>query len=101
MAKKSAIENNMRRAKLVKRHTEKRRRLKAIISDRSLPIEDRFEAQLKFSEMPRNSATTRVRNRCTVTGRPRGVYRKFKMSRISLRELASRGQIPGMVKSSW
>jgi small subunit ribosomal protein S14 len=101
MAKKSAVEKNKRRAKLAKRHTEKRQRLKAIIGDRSLPIEERFEAQLKFSEMPRNSATARVRNRCEITGRPRGVYRKFKMSRISLRELASRGQIPGMVKSSW
>ena len=101
MAKKSSTEKNNRRAKMAARYDNKRRRLKALINDRSLPIEERFDAQLKLSKMPRNSAPTRVRNRCEVTGRPRGVYRKFRMSRISLRDLASRGQIPGMVKSSW
>ena len=85
MAKKSAIQD----------------RLKAICSDRSVPIEERFEAQLKLSEMPRNGAKIRLRNRCLITGRPRGYYRKVKMSRIALRELALSGQIPGMVKSSW
>lgn len=101
MAKKSSTEKNMRRIKLVERYADKRARLKALARDKSLPMEDRFEAQLRLAELPRNSAPTRVRNRCQVTGRPRGYYRKFKMSRISLRDLASAGQIPGMVKSSW
>ncbi len=101
MAKKSSIEKNARRAKLVKRYNPRRARLKALARDREAAPEDRFEAQLKLSQMPRNSSQTRVRNRCALTGRPRGVYRKFKLSRIALRELASAGQIPGMVKSSW
>jgi small subunit ribosomal protein S14 len=101
MAKTSSIEKNKRRAALVKRYAAKRKRLKAIANDESLPSEDRFAARLKLAEMPRNSAATRIRNRCELTGRPRGTYRKFKLSRIALRELASTGQIPGMVKSSW
>ena len=101
MAKKSAIEKNMKRQRLVARHAAKRARLKEIVSDRSLPPEERFAAQLKLAELPRNSAPARVRNRCEVSGRPRGYYRKFKMSRIALRELGSEGQIPGLVKSSW
>ncbi len=101
MAKKSAIEKNNRRARLVKRYAVKRARLKAIARDRSLPAEDRFAAQLKLAELPRNSAPVRFRNRCLVSGRPRGYYRKFKMSRIALRDLGSVGQIPGLTKSSW
>ena len=101
MAKKSSINKNAKRTKLVKRMAGKRARLKAIAGDRTAPEEERFTAQLKLSEMPRNSSRTRIRNRCELTGRPRGVYRKFKLSRIALRELASSGQIPGMVKSSW
>jgi len=101
MAKKSAVEKNKNRAKLVARHANKRARLKAIANDKNLPIEERFQAGLKLSEMPRNGSKIRVRNRCEVTGRPRGFYRKFKMSRISLRDLGSSGQIPGLVKSSW
>ena len=101
MAKKSSIEKNKNRARLVALHMNKRLRLKAIINDKELPIEERFRAGLKLSEMPRNGAKVRVRNRCEVTGRPRGYYRKFKMSRIALRDLGSSGQIPGLVKSSW
>ena len=101
MAKKSSTEKNARRAKLAKRFAGQRARLKELARDKSLPMEERFEAQLKLSRLPRNSAPSRIRNRCQLTGRPRGVYRKFKMSRIALRELASTGQIPGMVKSSW
>jgi small subunit ribosomal protein S14 len=101
MAKKSSIEKNARRDKLAKRTAGKRTRLKAIAIDRDAPPEERFAAQLKLAQLPRNSSPTRVRNRCALTGRPRGYYRKFKMSRIALRELASAGQIPGMVKSSW
>lgn len=101
MAKKSAVEKNARRARLVKRHAAKRARLRAIARDRSLPPEERFQAYLKLAEMPRNGAAVRVRNRCQLTGRPRGFYRKFRLSRIAVRELASIGQIPGMVKSSW
>ena len=101
MAKKSSINKNARRAALAKQMAPKRARLKAIILDRSAPEDERFAAQLKLSEMPRNSSPIRVRSRCALTGRPRGVYRKFKLSRIALRELASAGQIPGMVKSSW
>jgi small subunit ribosomal protein S14 len=101
MAKKSSIEKNARRAKLAKRTAGKRSRLKAIAIDRTAPPEERFAAQLKLSELPRNGSETRYRNRCAMTGRPRGYYRKFKMSRIAVRELASSGQIPGMVKSSW
>ncbi|HEX9491572.1 MAG TPA: 30S ribosomal protein S14 [Stellaceae bacterium] len=101
MAKKSSVLKNRRRAQLVKRMASKRARLKAIADDRSLPPEEQFAARLKLAELPRNSSSTRIRNRCELTGRPRGVYRKFKLSRIALRELASAGQIPGMVKSSW
>ena len=101
MAKKSAIEKNNFRKKLVSNGMEKRKRLKAIARDKSLSQEDRFEAQLKFSKLPRNSSPVRVRNRCMLTGRPRGYYRKLKLSRIALRELASLGQIPCMIKSSW
>ena len=101
MAKKSAIEKNNRRRKLVARYAARRARLKAVAKDESLPQEERFAARLNLAEMPRNSSATRVRNRCLLTGRPRGNYRKFKISRIALRDLASAGQIPGMVKSSW
>jgi small subunit ribosomal protein S14 len=101
MAKTSSVDKNRKRAQLVKRLAPKRARLKAIAEDRSLPQEDRFAARLKLAELPRNSAKIRLRNRCELTGRPRAVYRKFKLSRIALRELASSGQIPGMVKSSW
>jgi small subunit ribosomal protein S14 len=101
MAKKSAVEKNKRRQVLVERAAEKRSRLKAIARDRSLAPEERFQAYLKLAEMPRDGAAVRVRNRCEISGRPRGNYRKFKLSRIALRDLASIGQIPGMVKSSW
>ena len=101
MAKKSSVEKNARRARLAKQKAPARARLKALARDRNAPPEDRFAAQLKLSELPRNSAETRLRNRCALTGRPRGFYRKFKMSRIAVRELASSGQIPGMLKSSW
>ncbi len=101
MAKKSAIEKNEKRRKLVQRYAARRDRLRTIARDRSLPPEERFQAYLKLAEMPRNGAAVRVRNRCKVSGRPRGNYRKFKISRIALRDLASIGQIPGMVKSSW
>jgi small subunit ribosomal protein S14 len=101
MAKKSSIEKNKRRGRMAKQFAAKRARLKAVANDKSLPIEERFAARLKLAELPRNSAPTRIRNRCEMTGRPRAVYRKFKLSRIALRELASTGQIPGMVKSSW
>jgi small subunit ribosomal protein S14 len=101
VAKKSSIEKNARRIKLVKSIAGRRTRLKAIAIDRTAAPEERFSAQLKLAELPRNGSKTRVRNRCALTGRPRGYYRKFKLSRIALRELASSGQIPGMVKSSW
>lgn len=101
MAKKSAVEKNKHRKKMVDRYASKRAALKQVARDRTLPPEERFQAYLKLAELPRNSAKIRLRNRCQVTGRPRGVYRKFKLSRISMRDLASVGQIPGMVKSSW
>ncbi|MGH1422319.1 MAG: 30S ribosomal protein S14 [Hyphomonas sp.] len=101
MAKKSAIEKNNKRQKLVKKYAAKRAELKAAAMDENLSLEERFKARLKLAELPRNSASNRVRNRCEVTGRPRGYYRKLKMSRIALRELGSNGQIPGLVKSSW
>lgn len=101
MAKVSSIEKNKHRRKLVDQYAAKRAELKAIIKDRSKPMEERFAAQLKLTEMPRNASKTRVRNRCEVTGRPRGYYRKLRMCRNQLRELASNGRIPGMVKSSW
>ena len=101
MAKLSAIERNKRRAKLVKKYANRRNKLKQAAADKSLPPEERFRARLKLAELPRNGTHTRVRNRCEVSGRSRGFYRKFRLSRIALRELASKGQIPGMVKSSW
>ena len=101
MAKTSSVEKNKRRAKLAQRFAAKRARLRAIADDKKVDQEERFAARLKLAELPRNSSPTRIRNRCELTGRPRSVYRKFKLSRIALRELASTGQIPGMVKSSW
>ena len=101
MAKTSAVEKNKRRRKTVASQATKRAALKAIIMNQSLPIEDRFKASLKLAELPRDGSKTRIRNRCELTGRPRATYRKFKLSRIALRELASTGQIPGMVKASW
>ena len=101
MAKISAIETNLRRQKLVARYAEKRAELKVLISDQSQPADVRFAATLALAKLPRNSSKTRVRNRCLVTGRPRAYYRKFKMSRIALRDLASTGMIPGVTKSSW
>ncbi len=101
MAKKSMVEREVKRAKLVKQYANKRASLKAVIEDQSLPMEDRFKATLKLAELPRNSSATRLHNRCQLTGRPHAYYRKLKLSRIMLRELASVGQIPGMVKSSW
>ncbi len=101
MAKTSSIEKNKRRIALSKQKAPKRARLKAIANNRDLPMEERFQASLKLAQMPRNSSPTRIRNRCEITGRPRGYYRKLRMSRIALRELASSGKIPGMVKSSW
>jgi small subunit ribosomal protein S14 len=101
MAKTSSIEKNNRRRRLAKKYSGRRSRLKAIAVDRSRPMEERFAAVLKLAELPRNSAPSRVRNRCEVTGRPRAFYRKLKMSRIALRELGSKGLVPGLVKSSW
>lgn len=101
MAKKSAIERNLKRVRLAARFADKRQELKAIAKDPSLSPEERFEARMKLAQLPRNASPVRQRLRCQVTGRPRGNYRKFKLSRITLRELASVGQIPGMVKSSW
>jgi small subunit ribosomal protein S14 len=101
MAKKSSIEKNNRRRKLSKRYSARRSRLRAIARDKNKPMEERFAATLKLAEMPRNSSNTRVRNRCELSGRPRGYYRKLKLSRIALRELGSKGLIPGLVKSSW
>jgi len=101
MAKKSSIEKNNRRRKLSKKYSGRRSRLKAIARDKSKPMEERFAATLKLAELPRNSSAGRVRNRCELTGRPRGFYRKLKVSRIALRDLGARGLIPGLVKSSW
>ncbi|MCR9080246.1 MAG: 30S ribosomal protein S14 [Pseudomonadota bacterium] len=101
MAKKSAVERNDKRKRLVEKYAAKREELKAIALNEDLPLEERFKARLKLAELPRNSAPNRVRNRCEVSGRPRGYYRKLKMSRIALRELGSLGKIPGLVKSSW
>jgi small subunit ribosomal protein S14 len=101
MAKKSAIETNKKRQRMARGSAEKRAALKAIVRDRSQPMEERFNATLKLAELPRNSSKVRVRNRCEISGRPRGFYRKLKMSRIALRELGSAGYIPGLVKSSW
>ena len=101
MAKTSSIEKNNRRRKMAKRFAGKRARLKAVAYDKKLPLEERFEAQLKLAQLPRNSSARRIRNRCEVTGRSRAYYRKLKMSRIALRDLGSKGLIPGLVKSSW
>jgi small subunit ribosomal protein S14 len=101
MAKKSSINKNERRRKMAKGAAPKRARLKAIAHDKKASPEERFEAQLKLAEMPRNASPVRIRNRCEMTGRPRAFYRKFKLSRIALRDLASTGQIPGVVKASW
>jgi small subunit ribosomal protein S14 len=101
MAKTSSIEKNKRRQNLTKRYASKRTRLKAVANDKAKPLEDRFAAALKLAAMPRNGSATRIRNRCEATGRPRAFYRKFKMSRIALRDLGSKGMIPGLVKSSW
>jgi small subunit ribosomal protein S14 len=101
MAKTSSIEKNNRRKRLAKQYSATRTKLKAVVQDRKLPLEDRFAAQLKLAALPRNSAPTRVHNRCEMTGRPRGYYRKLRLSRIALRELGNLGLIPGMVKSSW
>ena len=101
MAKKSAIEKNLRRMRLVKRYAKKRAALKKIINNKKLELSERFEAQLKLNKLPKNSAAIRVRNRCEVSGRPHGVYRKLKISRIALRQLGLQGKIPGLIKSSW
>ena len=101
MAKTSAIQRNLKRIKLAKRYLKKREALKKIIKNKKLPLTERFEAQLKLAKIPRNSARTRIRNRCEITGRPHGVYRKLKVSRIALRKLSLEGKIPGMIKSSW
>jgi small subunit ribosomal protein S14 len=101
MAKKSSIEKNNKRAKLAKKYAARRERLKAIANDKSLDLVERFEASVKLAQLPRNSSTTRVRNRCEVTGRPRAFYGKMQMSRIAVRELGSKGLIPGLLKSSW
>jgi len=101
MAKTSAIQRNLKRIGLVNKFLKKREKLKKIIKNRKLPLDERFEAQLKLAKLPRNSAKIRIRNRCEISGRPRGVYRKLRISRIALRDLASNGKIPGMTKSSW
>ncbi len=101
MAKKSMVNREVKRAKLVKQYATRRAALKAVIEDQSKPMEERFKATLKLAKLPRNSSATRVHNRCQLTGRPHAYYRKLKLSRIMLRDLASMGQIPGMVKSSW
>ncbi len=101
MAKKSSIEKDKRRRKMTKSFAGRRSRLKAIVMDKTKPIEERFAATLKLAELPRNSAKTRVHNRCEITGRPKAYYRKMKMSRIALREFGNKGLIPGLVKSSW
>jgi small subunit ribosomal protein S14 len=101
MAKASAIQRNLKRIKLSKKFDKKRKKLRAIVKNKKLPLNERFFAQLKLSKLPKNSSKTRIRNRCAITGRPHGVYRKLKISRIALREMASAGKIPGMTKSSW
>lgn len=101
MAKKSMIERQKKRERMVAKYAAKRAALSDVINDQSKPMEERFKATLKLAELPRNSSATRLRNRCELTGRPRAYYRKLKLSRIMLRELGSFGQIPGMVKSSW
>ena len=101
MAKLSSVNKNNKRIKLSDKFLSKRKKLKKIIMDKKLPLEERFKAQQKLSKLPRNSAKTRVRNRCQISGRPHGVYRKLRISRIALRQLGLQGKIPGMIKSSW
>ena len=101
MAKTSAIQRNLKRIRMAKRFEKRRKKLKAIVNNRKLPLNERFAAQLKLSKLPKNSAKIRIRNRCEITGRSHGVYRKLKISRIALRKLSLEGKIPGMVKSSW
>lgn len=101
MAKVSMIERNEKRRRMVKRDSNKRAKLRAIIKDKNKPADERFQAMMRLAEMPRNGAKTRIRNRCAVSGRPRGYYRKLNLSRIALRDLASRGELPGVTKSSW
>ena len=101
MAKTSSIQRNLKRIKLAKKFSKKREALKKIIRNKNLSLDERFKAQLKLAKLPRNSARNRIRNRCEITGRPHGVYRKLRISRIALRDLASKGKIPGMTKSSW
>ena len=101
MAKKRSIEKNNRRRKMAETYAKKRAELKARALDESLPLEERFDARMKLAKLPRNSAPSRVRNRCEISGRPRGYYRKLKMSRIALRDYGAAGAIPGLVKSSW
>ncbi len=101
MAKVCMIERDKKRKKLVNKHAVKRAELKKVIKDQSVPADERFQAMLQLAEMPRNSSKVRMRNRCSLTGRPRSYYRKFSLSRIALRDLASRGELPGVTKSSW
>ena len=101
MAKTSSIERNKKRERLAKQYAARREKLRAAALNEALPLEERFAARLKLAQLPRNSSATRIRNRCELTGRPRAFYHKLKLSRIALRDLASKGQIPGMVKSSW
>ena len=101
MAKTSAIQRNLKRIKMAKKFENRRKKLKKIIRNKKLPLNERFAAQLKLSKLPKNSAKIRIRNRCEITGRPHGVYRKLRISRIALRRMASSGKIPGMTKSSW
>ena len=101
MAKTSSIEKNKRRRKMAKKFASRRAKLKTIVQNKELPVEERFAASLKLAELPRNSSKTRIRNRCELTGRPRAFYRKHKLTRIALRDLGSKGLIPGLVKSSW
>jgi small subunit ribosomal protein S14 len=101
MAKTSSIERNRKRERLAKQYAARRAKLRAQALNEDLPLEERFAARLKLAQLPRNSSATRIRNRCELSGRPRGFYRKLKLSRIALRDLASKGQIPGMIKSSW
>ena len=101
MAKTSSVERNKKRERMTKQFAARRAKLRATALNEGLPLEERFAARLKLAQLPRNSSPTRYRNRCELSGRPRGVYRKVKLSRIALRDLASKGQIPGMIKSSW
>ena len=101
MAKTSAIQRNLKRIKMSKKFEKRRKKLKQIVSNKKLPLNERFAAQLKLSKLPKNSSRIRIRNRCEISGRPHGVYRKLRISRIALRDMASAGKIPGITKSSW